>query len=177
MYLESYSETPFLQFSSPTHSTLTLGTRSGPFILSVVRPVALARDGPLRPCTPCCRPRPICTDASSPLCGFLPSHPPLSLVSLQPWGGGYGGGGCWSGGSTLSLPLLLLSVPPLQLLLGGEGVRMWVSRGSGTGVAGVRQQAAVSPPLLSSPFLCCFCSSVGEGKEEGEEMEGVTFQS
>ncbi|CAI7782270.1 unnamed protein product, partial [Closterium sp. NIES-53] len=84
-----------------------------------------------------------------------------------PWGGGYGGGGCWSVGSPLSLPLLLLSVPPLQLPLGGEGVRMWGSRGSGTRVAGVRQHAAVPPPLLTSPPSLLLCSSVGEGKEEG----------
>ncbi|CAI7848381.1 unnamed protein product, partial [Closterium sp. NIES-53] len=103
---------------------------------------------------------------------FLPT-PLSSFVSLQPWGGGYGGGGCWSVGSPLSLPLLLLSVPPLQLPLGGEGVRMWGSRGSGTGVAGARQHAAVPPPLLTSPPSLLLCSSVGEGKEEGEEMEGV----
>ncbi|CAI7785429.1 unnamed protein product [Closterium sp. NIES-54] len=45
---------------------------------------------------------------------------PSSFVSLQPWGGGYGGGGCGGDGWCASLPLLLLSFPLLQLPLGGR---------------------------------------------------------
>ncbi|CAI7898762.1 unnamed protein product [Closterium sp. NIES-54] len=57
----------------------------------------------------------------------------------------------------------------------GEGVRVWGRRGSGTGVAGVRQPAAVPPPLLSFPLPSAAPAAVwGEGKEEGEAMEGVT---
>ncbi|CAI7877091.1 unnamed protein product [Closterium sp. NIES-53] len=43
-----------------------------------------------------------------------------SFVSLQPWGGGYGGGGSGGDGWCASLPFLLLSFPLLQLPLGGR---------------------------------------------------------
>ncbi|CAI7846336.1 unnamed protein product [Closterium sp. NIES-53] len=66
-------------------------------------------------------------------------------------------------------------VPTAAAAAGGEGVRVWGRRGSGTGVAGVRQPAAVPPPLLSSPLPSAAPAAVwGEGKEEGEAMEGVT---
>ncbi|CAI5967930.1 unnamed protein product [Closterium sp. NIES-65] len=121
---------------------------------------------------------PLYTSAAKPPLTLLHRHlfaalrlssfpPPSSFVSLQPRGGGYGGGGCWSVASPLSLPLLLLSVPPLQLPLGGEGVRMWGSRGSGNGVAGVRQHAAVPPPLLSSPPSLLLLQQCGGGEGGG----------
>ncbi|CAI7862962.1 unnamed protein product [Closterium sp. NIES-53] len=66
-------------------------------------------------------------------------------------------------------------VPTAAAAAGGEGVRVWGRRGSGTGVAGVRQPAAVPPPLLSSPLPSAAPAAVwGEGKEEGEAMQGVT---
>ncbi|CAI7828441.1 unnamed protein product [Closterium sp. NIES-53] len=43
-----------------------------------------------------------------------------SFISLQPWGGGYGGGGSGGDGWCASLPFLLLSFPLLQLPLGGR---------------------------------------------------------
>ncbi|CAI7844283.1 unnamed protein product [Closterium sp. NIES-54] len=144
------------------------GTRSGPFYYPTRR--APRGTGTRRAFPPLLSLKPPLTHLHRHLFAALRLSsfpPPSSFVSLQPWGGGYGGGGCWSVGSTLSLPLLLLSVPPLQLPLGGEGVRMWGSRGSGTGVAGVRQHAAIPPPLLSSPPSLLLLQQCGGGEGGG----------
>ncbi|CAI7836600.1 unnamed protein product [Closterium sp. NIES-53] len=87
---------------------------------------------------------------------------PSSFVSLQPWGGGYGGGGCGGDGWCASLPLLLLSFPLLQLPL-GEGVRVWGSRGSGTGVAGVRPTSSRRLHLSSLPPSAALAAVWGGG--------------
>ncbi|CAI7767043.1 unnamed protein product [Closterium sp. NIES-54] len=77
-----------------------------------------------RPACPSCAPRP--GAAASLCCPLLLSPPPffISLLRVQPWNGGYGGGGYGGDGWCVSLPLLLLSFPLLQLPLRGgrEGV-------------------------------------------------------
>ncbi|CAI7884544.1 unnamed protein product [Closterium sp. NIES-53] len=64
--------------------------------------------------------------AAASLCCPLLLSPPffVSLLHVQPWNRGYGGGGYGGDGWCVSLPLLLLSLPLLQLPLGGgcEGV-------------------------------------------------------
>ncbi|CAI7732129.1 unnamed protein product, partial [Closterium sp. NIES-53] len=59
--------------------------------------------------------------AASLRCPFLLSPPPffVSLLRVQPWKGGYGGGGYGGDGWFVSLPLLLLCLPLLQLSLRG----------------------------------------------------------
>ncbi|CAI7894313.1 unnamed protein product [Closterium sp. NIES-53] len=67
--------------------------------------------------------------------------------------------------------------PAFSATAGGEGVRVWGSRGSGTGVAGVRPTSSrpSTSPLFPPLLLLQQCG--GEGEGEGEEMEGVTNQS
>ncbi|CAI7888682.1 unnamed protein product [Closterium sp. NIES-54] len=59
----------------------------------------------------------------------------------------------------------------------GEGVRVWGSQGSGTGVAGVRPTSSrpATSPLFPPLLLLQQCG--GEGEGEGEGMEGVTSRS
>ncbi|CAI7734126.1 unnamed protein product, partial [Closterium sp. NIES-53] len=113
--------------------------------LPVVRPVARDGAATVRPCTtqrlPLEQPPPLLHSVQPPLphpapalAAAAPDLPaptlcsrsaafspptPSSFVSLQPWGGGYGGGGCGGDGWCASLPLLL-SFPLLQLPLGGR---------------------------------------------------------
>ncbi|CAI5969246.1 unnamed protein product [Closterium sp. NIES-65] len=58
-------------------------------------------------------------------------------------------------------------VPTAAAAAGGEVVRVWGSRGSGTGVAGVRQPAAVPPPLLSFPPSLLLLQQCGGGEGGG----------
>ncbi|CAI7757251.1 unnamed protein product [Closterium sp. NIES-53] len=84
---------------------------------------AAACDAVPGPCAAHCRPLlpvPVLPVASLP----PPSPFFVSLLRVQPWNGGPGGGGYGGDGWYVSLPLILLSFPLLQLPLGGgcEGV-------------------------------------------------------